>query len=108
MCLTFANLKIFGSLLKDIERLQISVTGLTRTRHHLLHIFQEACKCQQPLWCRYLSKSLVYNLFLLVVNQIFYSALNNCSIDLLRAHYICLKNWKVYYREFQPISKNKL
>ena len=29
--LTFANLKEFGNLFKDIERLQISVTGLART-----------------------------------------------------------------------------
>ena len=55
--LTIANLKGLGNLFKDIESLQISVTGLSRTGFsHVLETFQEACQSQQLLRCRCLSE----------------------------------------------------
>ena len=45
----------------------------------------------------------LHNLFLLVVNQIFYSTLNGCSIEPLKAHYI----WRIGKFAHKIFSQNQ-
>ena len=92
--LTFANLKELGDLFKHIKRLQIPVTSLARTLAPSFKILPGSLLMSAALWCQYLLKSYAYNLFLLIVNTFFsqFFTLHGCSIELMKAHHIYLKD----------------
>ena len=72
--LTFANLKALGNMLKDMERLKISVTGLARTLaqsfRNLPGSLSMPAAFEMSISLKMLTEK-VYNLFLLVVIQSF-------------------------------------